>query len=383
MGIFEEYLKFSENYYKNLMQNLLGDDSRENRVFSPLNIYLALGMLAELTAGNSRAQILELLDVQNGDSQACIETLRKQAEAIFETHQHDEEGCVSTLASSLWLRDHISFVQATMDRLADIYRASSHQGVMGSDTFNQELQIWLNEQTGGLLKEQASDVTLNASTILALATTVYFRAAWADAFLKENTAPGLFHTLGMEGDITCDYMHQSKAQNFYRGDHFSSVVRNMGNNYFMWFVLPDQDTTVQELVQDEQLTNFLLSNGRWDNQDYLTVNMTVPKFDVVSDLNLIENLQHLGITDVFNGGIADFSPMTTDVANLFLSQVQHAARVTIDEEGCEAAAYTVMGIRFAAMPPQETVDFVLDRPFLFAITGMDGLPLFTGVVHKP
>lgn len=383
MGIFDEYLKFSENYFKTLIQNLLGDGTPENRVFSPLNIYLALGMLAELTAGNSRAQILELLDVQDNDCQTCMDTLRKQAGAIFEAHQHHEEDCFSTLASSLWLRKDISFVQATMDHLTDIYRSSSHQGVMGSDAFNQELQNWLNDQTGGLLKEQASGVTLNASTILALATTVYFRATWADKFLKENTAPGLFHTLDMEGDITCDYMHQSKAQNYYRGTHFSSVVRNMGNHYFMWFVLPDEDTTIQELVQDEQLIEFLLSNGRWDNQDYLTVNMTVPKFDVVSDLNLIENLQHLGITDVFNGGLADFSPMTTDVANLCLSQAQHAARVTIDEEGCEAAAYTVMGIRFAAMPPQETVDFVLDRPFLFAITGMDGLPLFTGVVHRP
>ena len=61
----------------------------------------------------------------------------------------------------------------------------------------------------------------------------------------------------------------------------------------------------------------------------------------------------------------------------------NAARVAIDEEGVTAAAYTVMMMAGAAAPPEEEMDFVLDRPFLFAITGADGLPLFVGVVNRP
>lgn len=34
-------------------------------------------------------------------------------------------------------------------------------------------------------------------------------------------------------------------------------------------------------------------------------------------------------------------------------------------------------------PPDESVDFTLDRPFLFAITGDMDLPLFVGVVNQP
>ncbi len=59
-------------------------------------------------------------------------------------------------------------------------------------------------------------------------------------------------------------------------------------------------------------------------------------------------------------------------------------RVTVDEEGVSAAAYTVMmADAGGAMPPEKEVDFILDRPFLFVITGNDGLPLFTGVVNDP
>ena len=75
--------------------------------------------------------------------------------------------------------------------------------------------------------------------------------------------------------------------------------------------------------------------------------------------------------------------MTTDIDNVTLSQAKHDARMTIDEEGCTAAAYTVMAMAGAAAPPKEEIDFVLDRPFLFAITGIDGLPLFIGVVNHP
>ncbi|MBQ9544053.1 MAG: hypothetical protein IJV00_02865 [Clostridia bacterium] len=37
----------------------------------------------------------------------------------------------------------------------------------------------------------------------------------------------------------------------------------------------------------------------------------------------------------------------------------------------------------AGMPPEEEVDFVLDRPFIFSITAEDGLPLFVGEVNRP
>ena len=100
-------------------------------------------------------------------------------------------------------------------------------------------------------------------------------------------------------------------------------------------------------------------------------------------MDLRSGLNALGITDIFDPEISDFTPTTTDTDEIFLSKAQHDARVMIDEEGCTAVAYTVMRGAGAGMPPEEEVDFVLDRPFLFAITNRDGLPLFMGVVNQP
>ena len=42
------------------IQQFLSGEPGKNRAYSPLNVYMALGMLAELTDGESRQQILDL-----------------------------------------------------------------------------------------------------------------------------------------------------------------------------------------------------------------------------------------------------------------------------------------------------------------------------------
>ena len=362
-------------FFERSIAQFLSGDERENRVYSPLNVYMALSMLAELTDGNSRTQILDLLGSES------MEELREQATALWKANYNDDGATTTVLASSLWLDEDINFVQPTLDTLADTYYASSFRGQMGSDEFNKALQSWLNEQTGGLLEEQASQIELDAQTLMALATSIYFRAKWSSEFSEGMTEEKTFHA--PDGDMTCDFMHQGGSDTYYWGDQFSAVKKRFEGGEAMWFILPDDGATPEQLLNDPQVMEFLLQKGEWANSKHLIVNKAIPKFDVVSQLDLCDGLKALGITDVFDCETSDFSPMTTDLDEIFLSQVKHDARVMIDEEGCTAAAYTVMAMAGAGMPPKEEVDFVLDRPFLFAITGYDDLPLFVGVVNQP
>ena len=127
-----------------------------------------------------------------------------------------------------------------------------------------------------------------------------------------------------------------------------------------------------------------MANGNWSQTQRARVNLSLPKFDVSSDLDILDTLAQLGMTDVMDGTKSDFTPLTTANDSLELTQAKHAARVKIDEDGCEAAAYTILSVcETAAMPPEEIVEFTLDEPFLFAITGADGLPLFVGLGNQP
>lgn len=371
----EGYADNLTGFLEKSIPEFLGGAGTENRVYSPLNVYMALGMLAELTDGNSRQQILDLLGSDD------MEALRQQAAALWKSNYNNDGATTTILASSLWLNEDVNFIQPTLDTLADTYYASAYQGVMGSAEFNQALQSWLNEQTGGLLEEQAAQIELDAETILALATTIYFRAKWSSEFNGERTEEKTFHAPG--GDVTCAFMHQGGSDTYYWGEKFSAISKRFMDTESMWFILPDEGVTPEDLLADQETMDFLLKKEMWENNKFLIVNKSIPKFDVTSQLDLRGGLQALGITDVFDDKVSDFSPMTEDTDAIYLSQAKHDARVTIDEEGCTAAAYTVMAMTGSSMPPKEEVDFVLDRPFIFAITGYDGLPLFVGIVNTP
>lgn len=373
--LMEDYDGELNSFFTESVRQILTDSQGQNKICSPVNVYMALGMLAEVTDGESREQVLTLLGTNS------VENLRSQADMIWNANYMNDGINTIILASSLWLNEDVSFVQPTLDTLAQNYYASTYQGVMGSDELNHALQSWLDEQTGGLLNEEASNIFLEANTVMALATTINFHAKWSNEFNEEATQNGVFH--GVDGDIDCDFMHEDQTS-YYWGEKFSAVSKYLENDSDMWFILPDENVSVDELLQDEQLMEFILSDKyEWKNNEYITVHLSVPKFDVSSDMDLISDLKALGVTDVFDPAISDFTPMTSDVGEIYLSQAKHAVRVKIDEEGCTAASYTVMAAVAAGLPPEEEMDFILDRPFVFVITGNGEMPLFVGVVNQP
>ena len=160
---------------------------------------------------------------------------------------------------------------------------------------------------------------------------------------------------------------------------------NFDSGGYMKIILPDEDCTPDDLLADEEALAFMTSKpSEWENQKFLKVNMAIPKFDTTSQLELTDGLKALGITDVFHPELSDYSPLTKKrTIPIALSEVLHGTRVTIDEEGCTAVAYTFPLAATEAPPPEDEVDFVADRPFLFVISYEDDLPLFAGVVNQP
>lgn len=365
-----------EPFFSQSISQFLSGNEGKNQACSPLNVYMALGMLAETTEGESRQQILDLIGVDS------METLRAQVQAVWKAHYQNDRATTSILASSLWLNEDVPLNRTTLKTLAETYYASSYQGKMGSEELNQAFRTWLNEQTGGLLEDQIKSIQLKEETILTMAATIYFRAKWAGEFEERDTRQDTFH--GLDGAQTCDFMHHSGPNTYYWGDGFGAVGKTLENGGgTMWFLLPDEDSTVEALLQDPEAMAFLLSNRTWEKRKDLIVNLSLPKFDITSQLDLRQGLEELGVTDVFDEEVSDFSPLTQEMEGIFLSQAQHDVRVAIDEKGVTAAAYTVMIDCASAAPLEEEMDVVLDRPFLFAVVSEDGLPLFVGTVYDP
>jgi len=358
-----------------VMKQFLKENDHENRIYSPINIYIALGMLAETSEGNTRQQVLDLLET------GSIEELRTLVKGLWNRVYTDDK-MKSILASSIWLRDDLSYKKDTLESLAKNYYASSFSGKMGSDEYSEAFRSWLDHQTDGILKEQISGLEFAPETVMALATTVCFCAKWQSEFNKNNTKQDIFHS--ENGDIQCDFMNISGTDTYFWGDKFGAI-----NKFFdrygssMMFILPDEGTSVYDLLADEQVADFIERCSEYEQKKNLIVNLSVPRFDVSSKEDIIDDLKELGITDAFDRQKADFSPVSDDPAEIWLDKVEHGVRVMADEEGVKAAAYTAELLCGAGMPPEEKMDFVLDRPFMFVIRSAEGIPLFVGIVERP
>lgn len=351
----------------------LTDTGGENAVYSPLSAYIALAMLAELTDGATRGQILEALGEED------LGELREGVNALWEG-VYSDDGLLTTIpASSVWIDGGSELNVGPLETLAESYYASSYSGEMGSEELNAALADWIDAQTGGLLAGQARELEFSPETVLALVNTLYFRGKWTEEFSESRTETGVFHS--PQGDVQAEFMHRGGSRNYYWGEGFAAVRLGFENGADMWLMLPDEGVTPEELVENGTAADFIGGGADWRDSKYLIVNMAVPRFDAASTMELSDGLKALGVTDVFDDGTADFSPLTDDV--LFAGGVEQSARVTVDEEGCTAAALTVIPAATSMEPPDEEVDFVLDRPFLFAITSNTGAVLFLGIVNTP
>ena len=354
-------------------EQFLSTQGSENALWSPINAYIGLAMMTELTNGASRQQILDLFGA------ADIDALRQQVFAIWESAYYDNGHEISTLANSLWLEKGLNYNQDTMDNLAHYYYTSVYQGDLGSQKINNAIGAWLNNNTGGLLKNASKNINLSPDTILALYSTIYFQAKWQDQFSAKNNTTDMFHA--PEGDKSATFMNKKLAQmHYYYGDKFSAVALSLKNGSLMWFILPDEGYTTADVLADSQYMQMILQQD-WENKKWMKVNLSVPKFDINSTINLKAGLQEMGVTDVFSEEAANFNGITGDVP-IFLTAANQSVRVQIDEEGVKAASYIEFPGATSPMPPEEIIDFILDRPFIFAIT-TESIPLFMGTVNNP
>lgn len=362
-------------FTESMLRELIEQSAGGNIVFSPANIYMALAMLAECTDGDTRAEILTALGA------ADINELRASAAAFLKAEPIDDEVSKCAIANSLWLNDIFGFNTETLERIAEVYEGSSYWGDPMDPGFSQALRDWLNAATGDLLKESVDGVEIPPETVFAIASAIYFKAAWADEYAKNATDRMTFHAPG--GDIEADFMHKTETGNYFKGEGFSAYREPLKDGAgSMWFLLPDEGVSVEEMMTGKGL-EFMYADKDALEHGNAHVHVSMPKLDVSSEIGLIDALKGMGLASCFDPSRSDFTPILSDADELFVTDAIHAARVKTDEEGVEAAAFTIIYAANGMAMPEEEVYFTLDRPFAFVITGQSTAPLFMGIVNAP
>ena len=376
----EGMIRMREFYRRSSAQFLSSEN--ENQIWSPANAAVALSVLAETASGSTRQEVLNLLGISD------VESLRDYISGMWESCNKDDGHNVSTLANSLWLDGDMRYDQAVMDTLAGEYHASVYQTELGTGRANRAIQSWVNNNTGGLLKQASKGVDVSAQapaidTALALASTVHIQAKWSDEFSAARNTHDVFHGTVSNADVA--YMNKKEEQmEYYWAEDFGAVGLFMENGLKMWFFLPDADKTVSDVLADEDYLAVIACGAEtYENHKQMKVNLSVPKFDISDSVDLKAGLKELGLSEVFDENGGDFGTTFETDLPIFVSRVNQASRVSIDEQGVTAASYIELGWGAgAAAPVDEIIDFVLNRPFVFSIATTEGVPLFIGTINQ-
>ncbi len=360
-------------FTENIQRTLSASDG--NYAYSPMNLYLALCIAAELSGGDQ-----QVLDALNADSLAA---LRTQGNMLWNACYLDDNN-QTLLASSLWLTEGLDYEQRVMNSLSANYYTSVYQAKLGSEGANKAITAWLDKQTGNLLQDATKNIQLDADILAVLYSTLYYQAKWENEFLAANNTQGTFQSPGE--DKTCTFMNKDRMDGiYYYGEDYGAIALRLKDGSRMWLILPDEGKTPVDLINSGQFLSCVLPSQDSDapSSKHMFINLSLPKFDIQARGDLKESLQAMGITDLFD---PEAEPLASSIrANgpVYFTAVNQATRVCIDEEGVTAANYIEMPMAGNAEPPEEIVDFILDRPFLFMITNRCDLPLFAGIVEQP
>ena len=364
----QEYIKAANTlngFFDKLTSNLI--DGSKSGVVSPVNIYMALSLLAECTEGSSRRQILDVLGVSD------MQELREQAKLIWLFNSKDDKYGRSLLANSVWLSSGLPVKELCVNYLKNDHYASTFNGDFTDNNYVTALKQWLSDQTNGLLDNSINELEIPADTVAVLASTLYYKAKWQN--LYRETESGTFK--GKNGNTDCTFnKKENKDSYIYRGDCFTAYAERLSDGNTVWFFLPDDGKSTSDVIKSG-VTAFISSGITGSNCD---VTVRMPDFDVDYNESILEKLIELGISDCANVDKADFSALTDD-ETVYLGKAVHAARFKADGEGVEGAAFTAMVLERNGEPVNKPkYDFTLDRPFVFAVVNR-GVPLFVGCVN--
>lgn len=346
-------------------------EKTDNWLVSPFSLQCALGMLSNGANGETREEILHALGLSQYSQEEVNAYFKKLIEGL---HTVNSAITVKT-ANSIWGNAGVSFKDDFQKTNIENYAATVSQLDFSDPSAVDQINAWCNQTTEGLIPSILDEV--NPSATVYLLNSLYFKARWESEFAPEKTQQGNFTTSSGE-TVKADFMQAERRGLYVKNEWFTSTsLSYLNDSYAMRLILPQPGIGIDQVLQALSESD----GNLWKNTILADINLKMPRFALENKLDLVSTLQALDMEKVFTNE-ADFSSMS-DIST-YISLVQQATRLKVDEEGSEGAAVTVIGGETSPGMPEGKVDFFLDRPFLFQILEpATGTVLFMGQVGAP
>lgn len=355
--------KFSAIYNNFAVKMTKALYKNENACVSPLSIAAAFGMVTNGAKGETKTELEALLGADVQTINAYFAWLMQKSSESKELH----------VANSVWSRKNaVTIENDFLNVVKNNYLAQFYSAPFDGETVK-DINNWVYNNTRGGIDKIIDDI--DADTVLYLLNALDFEAEWKDKFEKNSVKSGTFYGVKNEAEVTMmydseqSYIETEKAKGF--------IKPYVGGEYKFAAILPDEDISIDDFLSSltgESLTKILSGAKK------TPVEIGLPKFDFENRFDLIPTLKKLGVNKAFSAD-ADFTALgKTSFGNLYIGEVVHKTRITVNEQKTKASAVTAIGDKATSIPDVPSV--ILNRPFVYMILDSSSLPVFMGVIAQ-
>ncbi len=205
-------------------------------------------------------------------------------------------------------------------------------------------------------------------------------------------------------ELKTNYKHMSNSTDFLFNDNedvkvFAKDLKTYEGVTLQYVGIMPKKVSLDEFIKNtkaEEINGYIngLKNLSLDSFEdgYMTIiDGYIPLFNYEYELDLMKDLESLGITDVFDSSRADLSKMI-DSKGEYIDTAVHKANIEFSNEGIKAAAATAMGGKGAADDgfnywfdvPVKRINMTFNNPYMYLIRDKEsGEVWFAGTVYEP
>ena len=358
------------------------DQSGKSFIYSPLSIIYVLSMVNDAATGETEKELEQILGFHEGGIQAVNEYCKKLIEGLPKT----DNGITLNIANAIFVNKEYTLKSQFQQDMQTYYDAKAEVLDFSSPLTLEHINRWCKEKTNDMIPTILDNVDPDMMSYLLNA--IYFKAGWTSKFDQKNTMEEAFIT--KNGKINLPLMHQNVLINYLKNETYAAIEMPYGNG--MWkltVMLPEEGKTTDDIISllsQRGLYTKTYSDGEGEMLTPYEVDLKLPRFETSSDTNeldikdgLVGVMQKMGINLVFNSDLAEIPNMCE--YPVYISMMRQKAKIKVNEEGSEAAAVTVGGMKANSMLPVEypKATFYANRPFVYIISeASSGVILFIG-----
>lgn len=205
-------------------------------------------------------------------------------------------------------------------------------------------------------------------------------------------------------EINSNYMDISSSTDFYFYDNeevkvFAKDLKKYNGTTLQYVGIMPKKNSLSDYIKNTNAKdiNNIVNNLKDINFDsfedgYITkVYGYIPMFKFNYELNLMKDLNSLGVNSVFDSEKADLSKITS-AKEAYINSVAHKADIEFSNDGIKAAAATALGgagdarcgFDYNYDVPIKEIDLTFDNPYMFIIRDKNSNEVwFTGTVYNP